>query len=96
MPLTPKQEEQLCELLSAFEQQMLANIDSTVISSCAAINNAALLAGLQISTEHIIDPQYLYAILHQHCFAQLHQGDAQIAHAIADNQNSLVIQLAEK
>ncbi|MEJ2792750.1 hypothetical protein WAE56_04990 [Iodobacter sp. LRB] len=95
MQLSPKQEEQLCKLLYEFEQQMLANIDASIAASCVAINNEALHAGLQISSEAIIDPQYLYAVLHQHCFHHLHQGDAQIAQEIADNQSNLAHQLTQ-
>lgn len=93
MPLTPVQEEQLCELLQQHEQQMLASIDACIAASSVAINQAARLAGLQADAEPGIDPQYLYALLHQHCFEQLHQGDGEVARVVAANQSSLVADL---
>ena len=91
--MTEAQEEQLCVLLEDAQQQLLAQIDNALQACSTTLDQAARAAGLHSAQEPIIDPQYLYAVLHQHCFEKLHQGDAEVARFVADNQSALAEQL---
>jgi hypothetical protein len=91
--MTEAQEEQLCVLLEDAQQQLLAEIDKALLACSTTFDQADRAAGLHSAHEPVIDPQYLYAALHQHCFAQLHQGEAEVARFVADNQSALAEQL---
>lgn len=91
--MTEAQEEQLCLLLEDAQQQLLAETDKALLACCTTLDRAARTAGLHDAQDPVIDPQYLYAVLHQHCFEKLHQNDAEVARIVADNQSSQADQL---
>ena len=91
--MTDAQQEQLCVLLNNAQQQLLAEIDKALLACSTALDQAARTAGLHNAQDPVVDPQYLYAVLHQHCFEKLHQGDAEVARIVANNQNALAAQL---
>lgn len=91
--MTEAQEEQLCVLLEDAQQQLLREIDKALLACSTTLGQAARTAGLHNAQAPVIDPQYLYAVLHQHCFEKLHQGDAEVAKIVADNQSALAEQL---
>ena len=91
--MTEAQEEQLCVLLEDAQQQLLAEIDKALLACSTTLDQAARTAALHDAQDPVVDPQYLYAVLHQHCFEKLHQGDAEVARFVADNQSALAEQL---
>lgn len=91
--MTHDQEEQLCELLDNKQKALLTAIDQQLSTCCDLLDRAARDARLHNTQDTVVDLSYLYAVLHQHCFEQLHQGDPEIARIVAHNQSALAEEL---
>lgn len=87
--MNKEKEALLCGLIDATSQKFLSDIDQIVSACNQKIDQDARNAGLHSGQDPAVDPQYLYAVLHRHCFDKLHQGDADVAKAIASNQSDL-------
>ncbi len=91
--MTHHQEEQLCELLDNKQKELLTAIDKQLSACCDLLDRTARDTHLHNAQDTVVSLSYLYAVLHQHCFEQLHQGDPEIAKIVANNQSALAEEL---
>ncbi|OPA96932.1 hypothetical protein BFW87_11480 [Pseudomonas fluorescens] len=86
----PKNESAVEDIISTNELKMLTQIKNILQSTANQINLELDQQGLRnVSGYEGIDVGYISAVLHQSCFAWLHDNDKEVAIWIAENQVKL-------